>query len=127
MRSHDGGGLAQARLRRAIATGNPTLARATALELPRVELVDALALCLLFRDRDRDRYERAAVRLHGRLCLELSGLGLADAQLALCGLEGLRASEVDAAAAALTGFCEHAWGSLEATDVVSAWLERRQV
>ena len=55
-------GSPQARLRRAIATGNPTIARATALELPRVELVDALALCLLFRDRDPERYERAAVR-----------------------------------------------------------------
>ena len=119
-------GSPQARLRRVIATGNPTLAPATALELPRVELVEALALCLLFRDRDRDRYERAAVRLHGRLCLELAGLWLADAQLALCALEGLRASEVDAAATALAGFCEHGWGSSEAADVVGAWLERRE-
>ena len=94
--------------------------------MPRVELVDALALCLLFRDRDPARFERAAVRLHGRLCLEVSRLGLADAQLALSALEGLRADQVDAAATALAAFCEHAWGSSEAADVVAAWLDRRE-
>jgi hypothetical protein len=36
-----------ARLRRALATGNPTIAWAAAAELPSVELADALALCLL--------------------------------------------------------------------------------
>ena len=120
-------GSPQARLRRAIATGNPTIARAAALEVPRVELVDALALCLLFRDRDHDRYEPAAVRLHGRLCLEIPRLGIADAQLALAALASLRGAEVGPAAAALAGFCEHAWNSPEAADVVGAWLERREV
>ena len=74
------------------------------------------------RDRDRDRYERRRYA-----CTDsCASLGLADAQLALCGLEGLRAPEVDAAASALAGFCEHAWGSSEAADVVGAWLERRE-
>ena len=90
--------------------GSPTK-RGRALELPRVELLDALALCLLFRDRDRDRYERSTVRLHGRLCLELSGLRLADAQLACARSRACAPPELGAAVTALAGFCENAWGS----------------
>ena len=86
-----------------------------------------MALCLLFRDRDPGRYEPAAVRLHGRLCLELPRLDMADAQLALAALAGLPASDVGAAAAALAAFCDHAWDSSEAADVVGAWLEQREV
>ena len=50
------------RFRRALAAGNPLLVTAAALELGCLSLADALAVCLVFRDHDRERYERAAVR-----------------------------------------------------------------
>jgi hypothetical protein len=59
------------------------------VELPRLGLADALALLLVYRDGDRSRFERAAVRWHGRLCLELRELSNADAALALAALRAL--------------------------------------
>jgi hypothetical protein len=50
--------------------GNLTLVRAAAAELPSVNLEDALRICLLLRDADPSRYERAVIRWLGRLCLE---------------------------------------------------------
>jgi hypothetical protein len=51
MRSMTSQGSPYARLKRAIAQRNPTIALATAAELPKVPLADALALCLLLLDR----------------------------------------------------------------------------
>lgn len=62
------------RFRRALETGNATLAFAAARELPYVNLDDALRICLLLRDGDRNRYERAAVRWLGRFALEARGV-----------------------------------------------------
>lgn len=62
------------RFRRALETGNATLAFAAARELPYVSLDDALRICLLLRDGDRIRYERAAVRWLGRFALEARGV-----------------------------------------------------
>jgi hypothetical protein len=42
-----------ARFRRALDSGNLTLVRAAAAELPAVNLEDALRICLLLRDADR--------------------------------------------------------------------------
>lgn len=58
------------RFRRALSTGNLNLIRAAAAELPRVSLSDALEVCLLMRDHDDGRFERAAVRWLGRFALE---------------------------------------------------------
>ena len=58
-----------ARFRRALDTGDVTIVRAAALELPRVGLADALRVCYLMR-HDPDLYERAVVRWVGRFCLE---------------------------------------------------------
>ena len=55
-------GSAYGRFRRALARGNLQLVRAAAGELPTIRLDDALRVCLLIRDRDPDRYERAALR-----------------------------------------------------------------
>jgi len=49
-----------ARFRRSPETGNPYLVLAAACELPQVALDDALRVCLVLRDSDPDRYERAA-------------------------------------------------------------------
>ncbi len=59
-----------ARFRRALNTGNATLVTAAALELPQIAVDDALQICLVFRDGDRERFERAAVRWLGRFALE---------------------------------------------------------
>src|SRR4051812_50179434 len=58
------------RFKRALATGNLSLVRAAAAELPAIDLGDALAICLLMSDRDDERFERAAVRWLARLALE---------------------------------------------------------
>ncbi|QEC48911.1 hypothetical protein FSW04_15895 [Baekduia soli] len=63
-------GSAYSRFQRALTTGNLTLIRAAAAELPAVRLGDALQVCVLLRDREPERYERAAVRWIGRFCVE---------------------------------------------------------
>ena len=60
------------RFRRAVATRSPMLVTAAALELGRLSLADALAVCLVFCDHDAARFERAAVRWLGRFCCECS-------------------------------------------------------
>jgi hypothetical protein len=64
-------GSALTRYRRAIRSGNPTLALAAAAELTTMSLEDALLLCLvLIRARDR-RAGAAVVRWHARYSLEV--------------------------------------------------------
>jgi hypothetical protein len=64
-------GSAYARFRRALAIGNLTLIRSAAAELPRVDLPDALRICVLLRGGDDPAaYQRAVIRWLGRLCLE---------------------------------------------------------
>ena len=111
------------RLKRAIARGNPTIALATAAELPRVPLDDALALCLLLRDREPGRYEAAAVRWHSRFCREVRP-SLVDAQLTLAALHALGGDSADAAAQSLLAVAERS-GRDGCAEVLAAWLERR--
>jgi hypothetical protein len=97
-------GSAYSRFQRALATGNIALVTTAAAELPRVSLADALEVCLVFRD-DPERYARAAVRWHGRLCLEARGMTATDAQLALSCLQALPARSGKAAAGTLAEIC----------------------
>jgi hypothetical protein len=78
-----------ARFRRAIATGNLSLVHATALELPRVDLDDALRICLLMSSADDDRFERAAVRWLARASLETPSMRLEDLRMGLIAFEAL--------------------------------------
>ena len=112
-----------ARLQRALATGNPTIALAAAAELPRVDLADALALCLLLRE-DGERFERAVVRWHARFCVEVSGVGASEAQLALSALRSTARPEYEAGARALIALLER-HKLVEATEAAERWLERR--
>jgi len=66
------------RFRRSLATGNEQLVLAAARELPQIALNDALRICLVLRDGDPDRYERAAVRWLGRFALEARGVTLVE-------------------------------------------------
>ena len=117
-------GSPHARFRRALDTGNPTLVVAAASELARVELHDALAICLVLLDGGSARYERAAVRWHGRFCLEAPGLVLRDAGLALSALEALAGDHGDAGAQALLALFEGR-GETPLAQVIASWAARR--
>ncbi len=84
------------RFRRALETGNESLVTATALELPRVALDDALRICLVLRGGDPARYERAAVRWLGRFALEARGVTLDDLRTAAEALDALPEQATDA-------------------------------
>jgi len=75
-------GSAYARFRRALKTGNLTLIRNAAAELPRVELGDALEVCVAIRQAEPERFERAALRWLARFCVERGGVTLAQVQAA---------------------------------------------
>jgi hypothetical protein len=82
---------ASARFRHALDRGNLTEALSSASELEHVGLAEALELCLLLRDKAPERYPRAALRWHGRLCREVN-VSLEEAQAILAALV-LMASE----------------------------------
>jgi hypothetical protein len=73
------------RFRRALDRGNVTDALSSASELPHVGLNEALELCLLLRDKAPEKFPRAALRWHGRLCREVD-VGLEEAQAVLAAL-----------------------------------------
>jgi hypothetical protein len=77
-----------ARFRRALDTGNITVVRATAAELPTINLDDALRICALYR-ADPARYEAAVIRWLGRLCLEPPATTITELRLALAAFERL--------------------------------------
>ena len=85
-----------ARFRRALATGNEALVTAAAMELPRIALDDALRICLVLREGDPMRYERAAVRWLGRFALEAVNATIDDLRRAAEALEALPARPVEA-------------------------------
>jgi hypothetical protein len=69
------------RFRRALDSGNLDWVRTAALELPKVQLADALRIVYVMRD-DEALFERAAIRWLGRFCLEARDLSLADVEAA---------------------------------------------
>jgi hypothetical protein len=77
------------RFRRALETGNELLILTAARELPQVALDDALRICLVLRDGDRTRYERAAVRWLGRFALEARAVTIRDLRTAAAALDAL--------------------------------------
>jgi len=84
------------RFKRALATGNPLLIRTTAAELGRIELHDALAICLVLAAVDDDSYGRAAARFAARWSLELPGVTLEEAQALGAAMQALRLPETAA-------------------------------
>jgi hypothetical protein len=82
-------GSAYTRFRRALGTGNEHLVLAAARELPRIGLDDALRICLVFREGDAQRYERAAVRWLGRFALEARGVTINALRAAAEALDAL--------------------------------------
>jgi hypothetical protein len=88
-------------LRHALDTGNATIALAAAADLEHVGLDDALELLLLLLDSEPARFERAALRWHGRYWREVGEVGLAEAQAVLACLAALRGTRPAPAAHAL--------------------------
>jgi hypothetical protein len=86
MTSH---GSAYARFRRALDTGNLTMIRAAAAELPQVSLSDALQVCWAIRHGDDELYERACVRWLARFCSEAQAVTLPDVRAAAGALDDL--------------------------------------
>jgi hypothetical protein len=75
------------RFRRAVDRGNLLEAEANARELGRLSLADALDYCDLLARQTPERYERAALRWHGRWEAEGKPVSLREAQLALTCLQ----------------------------------------
>jgi hypothetical protein len=73
------------RFRRALDRRNATEALSAASELPHVGLNEALELCLLLRDKAPEKFPRAALRWHARLCREVD-VSLEEAQAVLAAL-----------------------------------------
>ena len=92
------------------------------LELGRLSLADALAVCLVFRDHDHDRYERAAVRWLSRFCQAMSGVAVRDAQLALAALAALTGPTQYGAARVLAELAD-AYDRDDVAQVFDEWLE----
>src|ERR1700722_2771642 len=82
-------GSSYGRFRRALGQGNLQLVRAAAGELATIRLDDALRVCLLIRDRDSQRYERAALRWVARFAVEARAATLGDVQAAAQALSQL--------------------------------------
>lgn len=89
-------GTAHGRFARGIRERNLFMAELAARELLSLALNDALDLCVLIAELQPERFERAAVRWHGRLEVEAQLLTLAESQLALAALNALGAGDKDA-------------------------------
>jgi hypothetical protein len=113
-------GSAYGRFRRALDTGNANLALAAAADLEHVELADAFELLLLMLESEPSRFERAALRWHGRYCREVSDVDLAEAQAVLACLAGLRGSRPEPAAHALADLV-HRRDLARASEVLNRW------
>jgi hypothetical protein len=118
-------GSPHARFRRALDTRNPTLVLAAAAELQRVELHDALAICLILLDGGSARYERAAVRWLARFCLEAPGLGLKETAVVLGGLQALPGEHGEAVGDGLAALFE-SHGRPQLAEIVARWARQER-
>lgn len=86
-------GSAHGRFTRAIQQHNLWAAEAAMRELRPVSLVDALDYLELLAVVRADRFDRAAIRWHGRLETEAAVLTFAESQFALAALASMRAGD----------------------------------
>jgi hypothetical protein len=113
-------GSAYAGFRRALDGGNATIALTAAADLPHVGLPDAMELLLILLESEPSRFERAALRWHGRYCREVTELDLAEAQAVLACLAGLRGNRPEPAAHALADLV-HRRDLARASEVLNTW------
>jgi hypothetical protein len=112
------------RLRRALDRGNLTEAFSAGSELEHVGLGEALELCLLIREKAPDRYDRAALRWHGRLCREVD-VSLEEAQAVLAALALLSGDRKRNAAFALAELLSRR-GLERPCETLVAWAREAQ-
>ena len=118
-------GSAYGRFRRALDTRNARIALAEAADLSHVELADALELLLLLLDWEPGRFERAALRWHGRYCREVRDVDVAEAQAVLACLAGLRGTRPAPAAHALADLV-HRRDLAQASEALNRWGAARR-
>jgi hypothetical protein len=94
-------GSASATFRRAIERRNALAAWTSACELGRLSLPDALELVILLAEAEHPRFERASVRLLGRVLLERPRLDLTDAHFIAASLRKLGGKDASLASTAL--------------------------
>jgi hypothetical protein len=109
------------RLRRALETGDATVALAAAAQLDFVSLPDALELVLLLVDDPR-RFRRAALRWHARYCGDLPDVCFEEAHAVLACLAGLAGRRPKAAASALAELV-HRRGLERASEALVRWTQ----
>lgn len=113
-------GSVYARFRRALDTGNARIALAAAADLPQIGLADALEIVLLLLDSEPARFERAALRWHGRYCREVGDVDLVEAQAVLACVAGLRGTRPESAAHALADLV-HRRDLAPASEALNRW------
>jgi len=91
------------RFQRALRTGNLTIIRACAAELPRVDLGDALCVCMAIREAEPERFERAALRWLARFAAERART-VGDVREAAAAMAAMR-GDPDGALNALQRLC----------------------
>ena len=96
-------GSAYARFQRALKTGNLTIIRNAAGDLPHVGLADALTVCVAIQQAEPERFERAALRWLARFCLERPDATLAQIQGATWAFQNI--TNEPAAIQVLQGLC----------------------
>ena len=79
---------------------------------------------LLYREAGDERFERAALRWHARLCIEAPALGLAGARLSAQALIAIGAEQPGRGVEALSELLERA-GSGRALAALDERVERR--
>ena len=112
-----------ARFKRSLATGNATLATAAARELAELTLEDALRLVLLYRGAGDERFARAALRWHARLCTAAPGIGLAGARVSAQALLAIGAEQPRRGVEALSQLLESA-GARRSLAALDEWVDR---
>lgn len=117
-------GSAYARFRRCLDARDAFGASTAALELQQVGLADALELTLIYLDREPAKYERAALRLHARLCRD-ARLSLDGSRAALGLLAALRGSRATEAAHALANLMGMSQTLLPVAEAFKRWALRR--
>jgi hypothetical protein len=93
------------RFRRALEIGDGLRVRAAAHELTQVSLQDALAICVVLRNSEPERFERAAIRWIVRMATERREATLADVRAAADAFSAMGTSDDEALATlgSLTG------------------------
>jgi hypothetical protein len=113
-------GLPYGRFHRALDNRNALGALAAGAELRHGSLTDALELCLLLCEREPRRYERAALRWHGRYCREVEGVSLDEGQAVLALLAALRGSRRPSVAVSLAELFDRRQLH-QASEVLTRW------